>query len=144
LLKNKQMKKSLFGLLTMLFALAGLESFAQDWVKIAEKTVNFKAEKDVVTPQGSERKVDKIRIKCIQGTVKLKKVTVVMSDGTRKEFDAKGVGVLTKGLTSLSWDLPGNPDEVKLKSVELEYDSVGIVIVSNKAKVELQGRSVKD
>jgi hypothetical protein len=139
------MKKTLlYVAFTILFAFAHTNSFAQEWVKIAEKTVNFKAEKDVVTPQGNERKVDKIRIKCIQGTLKLKKVTVEMSDGTRKEFNAKGVGVLTKGMTSFSWDLPGKPEDVKLKKVELEYDSVGAILVTKKAKVELQGRSVKD
>jgi len=136
--------KLLYVVLTMLFTFATTNSFAQEWVKIAEKTVSFKAEKDVVTPQGNERKVDKIRIKCIQGNLKLKKVTVEMSDGTRKEFDAKGVGVLTKGMTSFSWDLPGKPKDVKLKKVELEYDSVGAMLVTKKAKIELQGRSVKD
>jgi len=45
------MKKLFYLVLTMLFAFTGTNSFAQEWVKIAEKTVNFKAEKDVVTPQ---------------------------------------------------------------------------------------------
>ncbi|KGO81204.1 hypothetical protein Q763_08975 [Flavobacterium beibuense F44-8] len=113
---------------------------AQDWVTIAEKKVNFKAEKDVVTPRGNEKNIEKIRIKCTQGTVKLKKVYVEMSDGTKKEYDAKGVGVLTKGMTSLAWDLPGKKGELKIKKIELEYDSVGNMLVTKKAVVEIQGK----
>jgi hypothetical protein len=117
---------------------------AQQWIKIAEKTVNFKAEQDVVTPQGQERKVDKIRIKCLQGTVKLKKITVEMTDGTKESYDAKGVGVLTKGMNSLAWDLPGKGNEKKLKKIELEYDSAGNMVISKKAKVEIQGRVLEE
>lgn len=116
------------------------KAMSQDWVTIAEKKVNFKAEKDVVTPRGNEKNVEKIRIKCTQGTVKLKKVYVEMSDGTKKEYDAKGVGVLTKGMTSLAWDLPGKKGELKIKKIELEYDSVGNMLVTKKAVVEIQGK----
>ncbi|VXB16331.1 conserved exported hypothetical protein [Flavobacterium sp. 9R] len=109
-----------------------------NWIKIAEKMIAFKSDKDVVTPSGNEKKVDKIKIKCIQGTLKLKKVRVEMSDGERKEFDARGVGVLTKGMSSLAFTLPGRNN--KLRKIELEYDSVGALLVTKKAKVEVLGR----
>lgn len=124
------------------FALS-VHAFSQEWVNIAEKTVNFKADKDMVTPQGQEKQVDKIRIKCIQGTLKLKQVAVEMSDGQRKEFDAKGIGVLSNGMRSLAWDLPGKGKEVKLKKIELMYDAVGNVLVSQKAKIIIEGRKSK-
>ena len=133
--------KNVIKLITIcLFLAVSPKMLAQDWVTIAEKKVNFKAEKDVVTPRGNEKNIEKIRIKCTQGTVKLKKVYVEMSDGTKKEYDAKGVGVLTKGMTSLAWDLPGKKGELKIKKIELEYDSVGNMLVTKKAVVEIQGK----
>lgn len=133
--------KNVIKLITIcLFLAVSPKALAQDWTTIAEKTVNFKAEKDVVTPRGNEKNIDKIRIKCTEGTVKLKKVHVEMSDGTKKDYDAKAVGVLTKGMTSLAWDLPGKSGELKIKKIELEYDSVGNMLITKKAKVEIQGR----
>lgn len=111
-----------------------------NWIKIAEKMIAFKSDKDVVTPAGNEKKVDKIKIKCIQGTLKLKKVRVEMSDGERKEFDAKGVGVLTKGMSTLAFTLPGKNNT--LRRIELEYDSVGALMVTKRAKVEILGRRI--
>lgn len=113
---------------------------ADDWTTIAEKTVNFKAEKDVVTPRGNEKSFGKIRIKCIEGTVKIKQMHVEMSDGTQKDYNAKTVGVLTKGMASMAWDLPGKKGEQKIKKIELEYDSAGVAIVSKRARVEIQGK----
>lgn len=113
----------------------------ENWIKIAEKTVGFKSDKDVITPNGSEKKVDKIKIKCIQGTLKLKKVRVEMSDGEKKEYDAKGVGVLSKGMSSFAFSLPGKNNT--LKKIELEYDSVGAMLVTKKAKVEIMGHVMK-
>jgi hypothetical protein len=112
-----------------------------NWIKIAEKIVAFKSDKDVVTPTGNEKKVDKIKIKCIQGSLKLKKVRVEMSDGEKKEYDAKGVGVLSKGMSSFAFTLPGKNNT--LKKIELEYDSVGALLVTKKAKVEILGRISK-
>jgi hypothetical protein len=109
----------------------------ENWIKIAEKKVAFKSEKDVVTPSGNEKKVDKIKIKCVQGTLKLKKVWVEMSDGEKKEYDAKGVGVLSKGMSSFAFTLPGENNT--LKKIELEYDSVGSILVTKKARIEVIG-----
>ncbi|MFL9838147.1 hypothetical protein ABS768_11600 [Flavobacterium sp. ST-75] len=132
--------RNVFKLIAICLLLAmSPKAMSQDWITIAEKKVNFKAEKDVVTPRGNEKNIEKIRIKCTQGTVKLK-VHVEMSDGTKKEYDAKGVGVLTKGMTSLAWDLPGKKGELKIKKIELEYDSVGNMLVTKKAVVEIQGK----
>ena len=81
--------------------------------------------------------MSKIKIKCIQGTVKLKHVHVTMADGTKKTYDAKGIGVLKKGMTSFAFTLPGDS---KLDNIELEYDSAGIRFISKKAKVQILGK----
>jgi hypothetical protein len=139
--------KNKIKLLSLLFAVTiSLCSFSQlsndgNWIKIAEKLVAFKSDKDVITPTGNERKVDKIKIKCVQGTLKLKKVRVEMSDGEKKEYDAKGVGVLSKGMSSLPFNLPGKNNT--LKKIELEYDSVGVMMVTKRAKVEIMGHVIK-
>ena len=104
-----------------------LSAQSDDWVVIAEKTASFKSDKDKVTPFGAERNVSKIKIKCIQGTVKLKHVHVKMADGTEKTFDAKGIDVLNKGMTSFAFTLPGDK---KLDYIELEYDSAGNMLIS--------------
>lgn len=139
------MKNTLTYLSILILFIISYSAFSQsnndrDWVKIAEKTIAFKSDKDVVTPYGNEKKVDKIKIKCIQGTLKLKKVRVEMSDGVKKEFDAKGVGVLSKGMSSFPFTLPGKNNS--LRKIELEYDSVGAIMVTKKAKVEILGRQI--
>ena len=110
------------------------------WIVIAEKTASFKNDLDKVTPYGEERNVSKIKIKCIQGTIKLHKVHVTMSDGTKKSYDAKGIGVLNKGMTSFAFTLPGDS---KLEHIELEYDSAGMLLVTKKAKVQILGKKRK-
>ena len=112
------------------------------WIKIAEKLVAFKADTDTVTPYGNERNVSKIKVKCVQGTLKLTEVRVEMDDGTTKAYDAKGVGVLTKGMSSFAFDMPGK--DTKLKQIELDYDSVGSVVTNKRAKVEIWGKKRKE
>ncbi len=114
-----------------------------NWIVIAKKDVAFKkGEKDKITPYGNERNVSKIKVKCTQGTLKLKKVQVTMDDGTQKEYDAKGVGILSKGMSSFAFDLPGN--DKKLKSIEIEYDAVGNMLLTKRAKVEILGKKRKE
>ena len=126
----------LAGMLTQLSA----QSEEDGWVVIAEKTVSFKSDMDKVTPYGEERNVSKIKIKCVQGTVKLKHVHVTMADGTKKSYDAKGIGVLNKGMTSFAFTLPGDS---KLEHIELEYDSAGNMLLTKRAKVEILGKKRK-
>ena len=117
------------------------QSDNDNWIVIAEKTASFKSDVDKVTPYGSERNVSKIKIKCIQGTLKLKKINVKMSDGKKKSYDAKGIGVLHKGMSSFAITLPGDS---KLEHIELEYDSAGAMLITKKAKVQILGKKRKD
>jgi len=64
-------------------------------------------------------------------------VACEMADGTKKTYDAKGIGVLKKGMTSFAFTLPGDS---KLDNIELEYDSAGIRFISKKAKVQILGK----
>ena len=131
----------IFGTLTTTFSQTN--DHEGDWIVIAKKDVAFKkGETDKITPYGKERNVSKIKIKCTQGTLKLKKVYVEMDDGTKKEYDAKGVGVLTKGMSSFAFDMPGK--DKKLKTIEIEYDAVGNMLLTKRAKVEILGKRRKD
>ncbi|MCQ0113104.1 hypothetical protein [Zhouia amylolytica] len=120
----------------------GVNAQSNSWIKLAEKTVAFKSETDKVNLIGKEQRVDRIKLKCTQGTLQLKKVTIVMSDGTKKEYDARAGGILTKGMSSRSFDVPGK--DKKIKHIELEYDSKGNVVLTKKAKVEILGKQGKD
>lgn len=108
------------------------------WIKIAEKVVNYKAEKDEVLPYGNEKKVDKIRLRCTRGTVKIKHITIKMANGKEKRYNAKGTGVLNKGAVSFAWDVPDK--DAKISKIILEYDSVGAMFITKKGKVEVEGR----
>ncbi|PTX43504.1 hypothetical protein C8P64_2032 [Christiangramia gaetbulicola] len=128
-------------LFIFLFSVSGF-SQNDSWKKVGEKLVAFKNDKDNVQLTGNERNIDKVKIKCVQGTVQLKSVTIVMDDGEEKEYDARGVGILTKGMSSTNFAVP-NKDE-KVKRIELEYDSKGAMVINKRAKVEIWGKKDKD
>ncbi|UWX55770.1 hypothetical protein NYZ99_04930 [Maribacter litopenaei] len=132
------MKKSIL-LAPVLIVAFGLRSFAQSeekgWIKLSEKTVSYMAETDKVNMLGKKQNISTIKLKCIRGTVKLKKLRVKMSDGTEKEFSPKGTGVFTNGMSSFAFKLPGN--DTKLKELEIDYDSAGNIIFTKRAKVEI-------
>ena len=112
-----------------------------DWIKIGEKTVAFKADKDKVKLTGKEKDISKIKLTCIQGTVKIKKIHVKMSDGEKKEIDPT-VGVLNKGMSTAAFNLPGKNN--KLSDLELEYDSMGTIVTNKRAKVEIWGKKIDE
>jgi hypothetical protein len=111
------------------------------WIKIGEKSVAFKADRDKVKLTGKEKDVSKIKLTCVQGTVKIKKIHVKMSDGEKKEFDPTA-GILNKGMSTLAFDLPGKNN--KLSDLELEYDSMGTIVTNKRAKVEIWGKKTKE
>ena len=133
------MKKTVILILSIVFVFT-LHSMAQPeegWIKIGEKTVAFKADKDKVKLTGKEKDISKIKLTCIQGTVKIKKIHVKMSDGEVKEIDPT-VGVLNKGMSTAAFNLPGKNN--KLSDLELEYDSMGTIVTNKRAKVEIWGK----
>ncbi|MEH0155900.1 DUF2541 domain-containing protein [Limibacter armeniacum] len=134
------MKTKLLVIGILLLFITTRAAYSQDkedgWIKIATKTVNFQSETDEVKPSSGEADVSKIKIKCIQGTVKIKDITIEMDDG--KDSSPTVVGVLTKGQSSRVIDLPGKDN--KLKKVKFKYDSMGKVVISKRAKVEIWGK----
>ncbi|MCG9696900.1 hypothetical protein [Shewanella sp. Isolate11] len=139
-------KQSAILCLTLAMSLTTMLAFAaDDWITIAEKTVDYKAEVDTVKPHNSEKKVDSIKLKCTQGTVNLKQVVINMKDGESKSVD--NLGVLTEGMSSRAISVPKG--ESTISSIELSYDSVGnqklgLVGVSKKGKIEVLGRKADD
>lgn len=136
--------------LSLLIAFTSFQSIASDsdWDKIAEKTVSFKSETDTVNPLSpfSNTRFSHIKIKCTQGTVNLKSITVIMKDGKEKTFDS--LGVLTSGMSSRNLSLP-TKDDAKLDKIELNYESVGntalqVTGVTKKAHVEILGKEVDE
>ncbi len=141
------MKKIILLALTMAVSMGLVSSpaLAEDWVTIAEKTVDYKAEVDTVNPRSGEKKVDAIKLKCTQGTVNLKKIVIHMSDGESKTVDS--LGILTDGVSSRVISIPKGDSEIK--SIELSYDSVGnqklaLVGATKKGKIEVLGRKRDD
>lgn len=138
------MKKLLLVSLLFCFVLS-ISSYAQSekdgWVKLASKTVGYKSDKDEVQLTGKDHRIDKIKLTCTQGTVKLKNIHIKMSDGDEKNFDPK-IGVLNSGMSTMTFDLPGK--DSKLKEMYLEYDAVGNVLVTKKGKIEVWGKKLKE
>ncbi|MFV0589961.1 MAG: hypothetical protein ACK5M7_01130 [Draconibacterium sp.] len=138
------MKKTVVLIFTLVLAFAVQSAVAQkddDWIKLGEKLVAFKADKDKITLSGKEKGVSKIKITCVQGAVKIKKIHVKMSDGETKDYDPTA-GILKEGMSTKSFDLPGKDN--KLTELELEYDSMGTVVTNKRAKVEIYGKKNKD
>ncbi|MDX8337908.1 hypothetical protein SLH46_01860 [Draconibacterium sp. IB214405] len=127
--------------IVLAFAVQSMAQSDDGWIKLGEKNVAFKADKDKITLTGKEKKVTKIKITCVQGAVKIKKIHVKMSDGSTKDYDPTA-GVLNKGMSTMGFDLPGKDNE--LKDLELEYDSMGTIVTNKRAKVEIWGKKIKD
>lgn len=114
-----------------------------NWIVIAKRDVAYRSgESDKIIPTGKERNVSKIKVKCTQGTLKLKKLSVRMDDGTKKDFKTKSIGILSRGMSSFSFDLPGN--DTKLRSIRIEYEALGGIGLTKRAKVEILGKKRKD
>ncbi|THD69247.1 DUF2541 domain-containing protein [Robertkochia marina] len=126
--------------IVLLFVMTLPAMQAQDgkWKKLAEKSVAFKSETDRVSLKGDEREANWIRIKCIQGTVQIKEITINMEGGESKTYKPL-TGLLNKGMATTPFKVPGNKDE-KVKSVEMKYDSKGSIVTNKRAKVEVQGK----
>ncbi|WP_462158948.1 hypothetical protein [Pseudoalteromonas sp. GB56] len=136
-------------LLSTLLTFSGFTAYAGDgeWEKIADKKVSFKSETDTVNPMSpfADSHFSHIKIKCTNGTVNLKKITVYMSNGEEREFD--NLGILNKGMSSRSLNLP-NKDGAKLDKIKLKYESVGstatrVAGVTEKAEVEILGKKAE-
>lgn len=130
------MIKRLIIILALFFCHSAIAKSEGEWIEVAHKLVSFKAETDEVKPSYSESHVTKIKLHVDQGTVHIKNIKVVMSDGQEKEYDV--LGVLNKGMETRVLTLPKG-EKVKLKKVLLSYDSMGNILISKKVKVTVLG-----
>ncbi|WP_224485425.1 hypothetical protein [Robertkochia aurantiaca] len=129
-------------LLLFLLAVPAVQAQDGNWKKLAEKSVAFKAETDKVSLTGNERSANWIKIKCIQGAVQIREVTINMEGGESKTFEPTA-GLLSKGMATVPFQVPGKKDE-KVKSIEMKYDSKGSMVTNKRAKVEILGKLDKD
>jgi len=107
-----------------------------DWVVLAKKDVSYKADKDVLTLIGNERNVEKIKLNCTQGSLKIKKTRLIYGSADHEEHKPKGTGILTKGTSSIPIKVS---NDKQLKKVEIEYEAYGNVLLTKRAKVEVLG-----
>ena len=126
-------------LLLVLTLCLSLQMFAQnsDWKVLGKKDVAFKHEEDVVNLRGSEKEIKKFKIRCTQGTLKLKKVVVVYKDKSRDEKKPKGTGIINKNMSSFAFSIDKNKTPTK---IELSYEAIGNMVLTKRAKIELLGR----
>ena len=97
----------------MIFMTLTVKAQEKGWVKLGEKTVAFKSETDKVSMLGNDNTVDKIKLKCTQGTLQLQEITIVMKGGEKKTYDAKASGVMTKGMSSLPYAVPDKDGKIE-------------------------------
>ena len=113
-----------------------LQAQNQDWILLAKKDVSYKADKDVLTLIGNERKVEKIKLKCTQGSLKIKKTTLIYSATVHVEHKPKGTGIFTKGTGSIPYKIA---EDKNLIQIDIEYVAYGNTLLTKRAKVEVLG-----
>jgi hypothetical protein len=127
--------------LVLIFSTTILFSQNTEWKVIAKKDVRFKKnETDKINLLGNERKIEKIKVKCLQGSLKFKSLTIIYKDDSKEKFKSKGIGMLTKGMSSFAFKV--DKDKIPTK-LELTYDAIGNTLVAKRAKVEILGLQKK-
>jgi hypothetical protein len=130
------MKKYIILVISLFISLQMLGQ-EKEWKVLGKKDVAYKTEHDIINLRGSEKDISKFKIKCTQGSLKLKAVTIIYKDDTRDEKKPKGTGLLTKGMSSFVFSLNKNktPDKI-----ELSYEALGNMVLTKRAKIEFLGR----
>ena len=141
--KNKLEQMKLKKLLLVLLLLVGMTINAQsnEWFTLASKDVSYKSDKDAINLRGDEKEISQFKIKCIQGNVKIKEITVYYKDKSKSTKKAKGTGLLTKGMSSFVFNTEKDKTVVK---IELAYEALGNMLVTKRAKIEVIGRKNKN
>jgi hypothetical protein len=85
--------------------------FADQWVKLGERTVNFKADTDEIDVGGSEGKFKRIKLKVEGGAVHFNQVVVVF--GNNERFDVPITDNIPAGGETRRIDLPGEARNIK-------------------------------
>ena len=120
----------------LLFITYSGSSQNDDWKILGTKDVTFKQDEDVINLRGSEKNISKFKIKCTQGTLKIKKIVIYYKDNTEDENKPKGTGLITKGMSSFTFKT--NKNKIPNK-IGLTYEAIGNMVITKRAKIELLG-----
>lgn len=130
------MNFKLIVLVPILFLSLSAAAQDNDWKVLAKKDVGFKTDTDVITLYGNEKHIEKIKLVCNQGTLKIKSLELIYQSGETKTHQPKGTGVLTKGTSSIP--IKVEPDQ-ELKKIQIQYEAYGNMLLTKRAKVEVMG-----
>lgn len=120
--------------LMLTLAAGSMTVSAQDWVKLGEKDVDFKIDKDSIGTDHKGR-VKEIHLRVMNAPVKFKKVVINYSDGKMQELEyLEDVQV---GTYSRSITIEGDGSSIKSIDLWYETDSLG----GKKAKVAVYGKT---
>ena len=130
------MKNLVLPLLLLLNSFLFVAQDKNEWQALAKKTVSYKADKDVINLLGNKRNLKKIKIKCNQGSIKLKKIIFYYDASEKTEHKPKGSGILSKGMSSVPIKVT---KKKPVKKVEIQYEAYGNILLTKIAKVEVLG-----
>jgi len=120
----------------LLFITYSASSQNDEWKILGTKDVTFKQDEDVINLRGSEKNISKFKIKCTQGTLKIKKIVIYYKDNSEDEKKPKGTGLITKGMSSFTFKT--NKNKIPNK-IGLTYEAMGNMVITKRAKIELLG-----
>ena len=103
------------------------------WHRIAETTVNFSKEKDMVSVMGSDR-FAKIKFRVVDAGIEIADMTIAYEDGTTQDVPVKST--FTAGQESRIIDLPGS--EKNIKTISFVYHTIPNQ-ANDKAHLEIWG-----
>lgn len=121
----------------LFFISFSVSSQSNDWFTVAKKDVSYKSEKDVINLRGDKKEISQFKIKCTQGNLKIKDITVYYKDKTKNNKKTKGTGLLTKGMSSFVFNIEKGKI---IDKIELSYEAIGNMLVTKRGKIELLGR----
>lgn len=130
-------QRILFLLLTVVFGLTiSATAVAQNqWVKLGEKSVNFKADRDEIKCS-HKGDFSKLKIKVENNPVEFEKVIVDYKKGGRQELSIRNL--IRAGGETRVLDLRGQKREIR--SIIFHYKSQKGINGNKKAKVQVWGR----
>ena len=121
-------------LLVSFFSFTSFRASSQNWNKLGERKVNFKADRDAISGWG-DGIYRKLQIKVRGGSVNMQKMVVHFHNGQTQEIELKNN--FTDGSESRVIDLPGNRRIID--KVVFWYEATSSS-EGNKPTVELWGR----
>ena len=98
--------------------------------------MTFKQDEDIIKLRGSEKNIKIFKIKCTQGSLKIKRIVIYYDDNTEDKKTPQGTGLITKGMSSFTFKT--NKNKIPNK-IGLTYEAIGNMVITKRAKIELLG-----